>query len=243
MKRFRVLSAALLCMVFLFPVFPVAGEPLRSVYQVSNLTALRNGAYDGFVTVAELRTHGDFGIGTVHGLNGEMVALGGRFYLVTVDGTVHTLTGTERAPFAMVTRFQPTGAAEVKSDDATGLEELRKSLDRMIRPGSGIYAVQVHGVFRTLTLRSVPRREKPYPPLADVIKEQKVFAFEHVTGTMVGFRFPAYMAGVNAPGYHFHFIGAGQKIGGHVLDCAVSKGKASWSRVERFVMDPGPPED
>jgi acetolactate decarboxylase len=36
-------------------------------------------------------------------------------------------------------------------------------------------------------------------------------------GTIVGFRIPGYLEGVNVPGYHMHFLTADRRAGGHVL--------------------------
>lgn len=55
-------------------------------------------------------------------------------------------------------------------------------------------------------------------PLADVVREQNVFEAAQLEGTLVGFRFTAYMAGVNAGGWHFHFVDEARRLGGHVLD-------------------------
>lgn len=43
------------------------------IYQVSLLQGLTNGDYRGSVTVAELKQHGDVGIGTFDGLNLELI--------------------------------------------------------------------------------------------------------------------------------------------------------------------------
>jgi acetolactate decarboxylase len=70
--------------------------------------------------------------------------------------------------------------------------------------------------------RSVPRQSKPYPPMTEVVKSQRVFDLADVEGTMVGFRFPDYAAALNVPGYHLHFITADRRRGGHVLAADVS---------------------
>lgn len=46
------------------------------LFQYSTLEALLGGVYDGEVTVGELLTHGDFGLGTFNSLDGEMIILG-----------------------------------------------------------------------------------------------------------------------------------------------------------------------
>ena len=58
------------------------------LFQASTIGALLDGAYDGDLTFAELAEHGDLGLGTLNGLDGEMIALDGRFYRADVDGRV-----------------------------------------------------------------------------------------------------------------------------------------------------------
>mgnify|MGYP003565720958 CR=1 FL=1 len=76
----------------------------------------------------------------------------------------------------------------------------------------------MEGEFAYVKARSVPAQEKPYPPLSDVIENQTVFEFDDVRGTMVGFWCPSYIDGINAPGYHLHFLTADNSAGGHVLE-------------------------
>ena len=56
------------------------------LFQASTIGALLDGAYDGDLTFAELAEHGDLGLGTLNGLDGEMIALDGEFYRADVDG-------------------------------------------------------------------------------------------------------------------------------------------------------------
>ena len=58
------------------------------LFQASTIGALLDGAYEGDVTFAELAEHGDLGLGTLNGLDGEMIALDGRFFRADVDGRV-----------------------------------------------------------------------------------------------------------------------------------------------------------
>ena len=52
----------------------------REIYQTSTMGALLNGVYEGDVTIRELLRHGDFGLGTFNGLDGEMLVLDGVCY-------------------------------------------------------------------------------------------------------------------------------------------------------------------
>jgi acetolactate decarboxylase len=80
-------------------------------------------------------------------------------------------------------------------------------------------------LFEYVKTRSVPRQHKPYPPLAEVVKDQPTFELRDVSGSLVGFRFPDYAQGLNVSGYHFHFITADRSAGGHVLGCTLARGE------------------
>ena len=61
------------------------------LYQTSTINALLNGVYDGEVTFQELKEHGNFGLGTVDALDGEMIALDGKFYQIKTDGKAYSI--------------------------------------------------------------------------------------------------------------------------------------------------------
>jgi len=86
-----------------------------------------------------------------------------------------------------------------------------------------IYAIKIEGLFEYVRTRSVPAQEKPYPPLAEVVKTQPEFEFHNEKGTLVGFRLPEYLSGINVPKYHLHFITEDKKGGGHLLECETAK--------------------
>jgi acetolactate decarboxylase len=79
----------------------------HSIFQVSTFHALMHGKYDGETTFEELKKHGNFGIGTVTGLDGEVVALNGEFFQIKADGRVYSIAEQEKTPFAVVTFFKP----------------------------------------------------------------------------------------------------------------------------------------
>ncbi len=186
------------------------------LFQASTIGALLEGAYDGDLSFAELAEHGDLGLGTLNGLDGEMVALEGRFYRADVDGNVAEVPAEALTPFAVVTRFAPGVEAEIPGDGDHGA--LLARLDELLPAGAASAAIRVDGRFELVHARSVPRQIPPYRPLTEVVAEQHVFELCDVVGTMLGFRFPDYVEGIEVSGYHLHFISEDRARGGHVLD-------------------------
>jgi len=188
----------------------------ETLYQVSTLGALSVGVYDGDITYGEVEEHGDMGLGTFQGLDGEMVAVDGEYYQVKTDGVAYLVEDGAVAPFAAVTFFDSD--REGMPEEGLDYEGLQAFID-VLRPSDNMfYAIRIDGRFEYVKARSVPGQEKPYPPLSEVVEKQTVFEFQDIEGTMVGFWCPAYVGDLNASGYHMHFLTAGREAGGHVLE-------------------------
>lgn len=189
------------------------------LYQTSTIDALMYGLYDGEVSVEELLAHGDTGLGTFNALDGEMLVLGGECFKITSDGMAHRVPAQEKTPFAAVTFFDTD--LELPVPAGTGLQALTELIDAALPSPNLIYAVRVDGEFQRVRTRSVPRQTRPYPKLTEVVATQPTFELQNLSGTLVGFRCPYYVKGVNVPGYHLHFIDGSRTRGGHVLDVVV----------------------
>ena len=185
-------------------------------YQTSTITALLAGDYDGDLTCGELLTHGDFGLGTFEGLDGEMIVLDGVVYRAKLDGTIEVVDASEETPFAVVTFFEGKQFVSV-SQKPFGLDDLEELLAPATFDPQKPFAFRIEGKFDSLLTRSVPKQTEPYPPLTEAIKHQQERTHTNIEGTIVGFYFPQWAAGANVAGYHFHFISADKTVGGHVL--------------------------
>jgi acetolactate decarboxylase len=192
-----------------------AGREPHVLFQASTIAALLEGAYEGDLSFAELAEHGDLGLGTLNGLDGEMIALDGRFYRADVDGNVAEIAAETKTPFAVVADFTPSLDTEI--DGPLEHDDLLARLDRLIPADAASCAIRIDGRFELVRARSVPRQSPPYRPLTEVVAEQHVFELADVSGTMLGFRFPAYAEGIEVSGYHLHFISGDRGHGGHVL--------------------------
>lgn len=204
------------------------------LYQVSTIDALLQGVYDGALSVRELETHGDFGIGTLDGLDGEMLALDGNYYQVKSDGIAYPVSENMTTPFATVTFFEAD--EKLRPEKPMNLTELEQYLDLNLPSENFFYAVKIDGNFSYLKARSVPKQEPPYIKLANVVANQTVFEFENVSGTLVGFRTPDYVTSINVPGYHLHFITENRSTGGHVLEFELENGTAALDTTTFFFM-------
>jgi len=190
--------------------------------------------YDGEITYEELKQHGDFGIGTFNGLDGEMIGLEGKFYQIKADGIAYPVDSLLKAPFAVVTFFEPDKS--VLLNQGLDYNQLTQYLDNLLPTKNIFYAVKIEGVFRYIKTRSAPKQNQPYPPLVEVVKNQPTFEFHDVEGTIVGFRCPVYMEGINVPGYHLHFITGDKKAGGHLLECQIKNAKIELDYTSEFYM-------
>lgn len=207
------------------------------LYQVSTINALMEGLYDGEATLADLVRQGDIGIGTFDALDGEMVVLDGAVYQVRADGKVYRPGPRTTTPFASVTFFDPD--LTIRLDAALDLVQLEALMDRAAQDFAALsqadaaagqavvgavinrnmpLAVRITGTFRHVKTRSVPRQVKPYPRLVDVAARQPTFEFKDVRGTVVGFRLPEFIKGINVPGWHLHFLTEDRAAGGHILE-------------------------
>jgi acetolactate decarboxylase len=187
------------------------------LFQASSIGALLDGAFEGDLSFAELAEHGDLGLGTLNHLDGEMIAIDGEFFRADVDGNVTRVPAGAKTPFAVVVQFEPTIEEQLPEAEHSH-EELLAQLDRLVPDGASSCAVRLDGRFELVRARSVPRQTPPYRPLTEVVADQHVFELDGVKGTMLGFRFPTYVEGIEVPGYHLHFISADRSRGGHVLD-------------------------
>ena len=205
----------------------------NGITQVATIDALLSGVYDGHLSLMELRRHGDFGIGTFESLDGEMVLLDGMFYQVRANGRVYRPALLERTPFACVTPFVPDYRASITTP--TDMQALEGLIDAAVPEQNRFCAFRVHGYFKHVRTRSVPAQTKPYPPLAEVTRNQPVFEIAAVRGTVIGFRSPPFVKGVNVPGYHMHFLADDLSSGGHVLAFELTRGTLALDTVHDWL--------
>ncbi|MSX01748.1 MAG: acetolactate decarboxylase [Actinobacteria bacterium] len=198
----------------------LGAEPAdHAVIQTSTIAALLDTKYDGDVTIGEVLAGGDLGLGTLNGLDGELIIVDGEAWQAPAEGPVRRVSADEKTPFAVATRFITDEIVEIDSPLNHG--ELLDLLEQHAPQQSGCDAIRIDGLFPAVHVRSVYRQEEPYPPFADAAAHQVEWHYEALRGTVVGFRFPHAASSVEMAGHHLHFISDDRTKAGHLLECSV----------------------
>jgi acetolactate decarboxylase len=205
-----------------------------ALVQFSLLASLAAGDYLDGPRLSELLAVGDFGIGTFHRLDGEMIVLDGHVYQASADGVIRQPSLDVTAPFAAVTFFDEDGRVENLA--AHSLDLLDARINQSLPHRNLPYALRIDGEFSELTLRSVPAQNPPYEPLVDVVKQQVTWEHHNLRGTLVGLHCPGWIGNLNVTGYHWHFLSEDRQIGGHVLACQLKQGTLRYDACRSLVV-------
>ena len=188
-----------------------------TLYISAPVNALVEGIFQADTTVAQLRRHGDFALGTFNHLDGEMIMVNGQTYQVTGQGEVHTVADEVCSPFAIVTAFRELSRDELPNGFGS-IEELFVKLRELLPSPNVMYALWIDARFTFVRTRSVPRQES-YRPLVEVTRDQPTFERREIQGSLIGFFTPEFLCSLNVPGFHLHALSADRTFGGHLLQC------------------------
>lgn len=217
-------SSVLVLTLVVFTIFSQQ-TPLQNndvLFQASSLASLVNGSYQEKMTVHDLLNHGNFGLGAVEYMDGELVCLDAACYRVTTDGMAHELSPESKVAFASMVFFQPDKTFGIsEQQNFTGLQ---KYLDDKLMAKNDIFAIKIDGFFSDITTRTVHKQDKLYVPLSEVVANQTISHLYNTRGTLVGFYVPDYMKEINVAKYHFHFLTDNKEFGGHVLGFDMTNG-------------------
>ena len=187
----------------------------NTIYQVSTSGALVQGVFQGCVRVGDLLKHGDFGLGTFEGLDGEGILLDGCCWQACADGAVRQAPASALAPFWMVTRFQADHQEAL--GPVSSWADLTARIDARRDNANLFVAIRIRGVFERIRYR-VACKAQPGVDLVTATSAQATFELEQVAGTLVGFWTPGYAGAISLPGYHLHLLSDDRRHAGHVLE-------------------------
>ena len=100
-----------------------------------------------------------------------------------------------------------------------------------------MHMVRIDGFFEMVDARSENGLKGHHVELKDILNlNQKSFTFSNVSGSLVCLYYPDYMAGINAAGWHFHFVSDDRSKGGHVFNITMKKGTAVLDKISKIEM-------
>ena len=205
----------------------------NGMYQVSTLQALSMGYTRPVVNVGELIRHGSTGLGTFTGVNGEMIVLDGKCYRAAADGSAEETSLDSGVSFAAVARTDEWDEFEIGKKD--NIDSVKEWLTLKIEEDFGLnsmHIARIDGCFEKVAARSESPIYAHHIELKEMLsRTQRDFCFEKISGSLVCVYFPDYMDGINAPGWHLHFLSEDRKKGGHVFDLDMESGKVLLSKL------------
>jgi acetolactate decarboxylase len=210
----------------------------NKMYQVSTLQALALGYSKAVITVEDLLKEGDTGLGTFEDVNGEMIVMDGCCYRADKDGNVSVVPLETGIPFAAVSRLYGEQQFPLKNmpDGDTLKTELTLKIEERFGLNS-MHIIKIDGEFEKVDARSEAPYRSHHVTLKEVLSmNQEAFVFENIRGSLVGVYFPDYMDGINASGWHLHFISDDRKHGGHVFDVIMKSGKGQISKINSIEL-------
>ena len=207
---------------------------MKTLVQASTLNALMLGNFDQTVSVKDFLHHADTGIGTYTDLDGEAIFEGGVAYKATADGKVVTMKPEDGVAFGTVAQFDES-VPETELRDIKDIEALKEALEPLIKDNKNVfYMIKAAGDFQTMHVRSCFPSEKPYPTLSEVAENQREFHYANTRGSVIAVFCPAYVNGINLPGWHFHYLSGDKTQGGHILGLSADKLSVKINKIERF---------
>lgn len=208
----------------------------NNLYTIGHASAFIGGLYNAFYPYQQLKLKGDFGLGAPDLLDGELLILNGKIYQTQASGKTFEIKDDQiLTPFAVVNFFKKDQTFTPKTN--LSKDQLYAYLDSILPNQNTIYAIHIKGRFKNIKTRAFPPvKEKPYLPLAKMLALQQFFNFENINGDLVGYRIPAHMEGANISGYHFHFLSADQKSGGHLIDLSTAGISIEIDQLDSFTV-------
>jgi acetolactate decarboxylase len=196
---------------------PVNGDDDSPVLvQVSVIDALLQGIFEGIIPISNLKDYGDIGIGTFDKLDGEMIMYNDTIYQVVYSGEVKVPSEDIKTPFASVCEWKTNSSFSL---ERFNFDSLQTNFDDYFPTANIFYGVKMKGKFKYMKTRIV----EPNKPLGEAAANQHEFEFNNIDGVIVGFYCPEYVKGINATGFHLHFLSGDRKSGGHILSFEIEK--------------------
>jgi alpha-acetolactate decarboxylase len=206
------------------------------LYQYGIADAFVGGLYKGTLPLKDLKSKGDFGLGAPDMLDGELTILNGKVYQTKATGITIEAGDQFKTSLSFVTFFRPDKGFSMEKE--ANKEAVFQLISANLPNKNSIYAIKITGRFRMVKTRAFPPvKEEPFPVLTSIFHTQKTFDFSNTEGVLVGYYIPEYLNGINVKDFHFHFLSADKKQGGHVLDFVGENLKIELANLNSFELE------
>lgn len=203
------------------------------LFQAGTISGLLQGIYEGDIDFNHLAKHGDIGLGTFNGVNGEMVAVDGVFYRIDAKGQAEIVKPDVCTPFSLVAHDKPTSSFFIET--ISNCNELNEKIDAALPTKNIFYMIRIDAEIEWIKLRSEGCQTISHAPLAELLpKIQHIFELSQLKGTLVTTRCPNYSVGITIPGFHHHFISSDKTQGGHVFDVKLKNAQVHVTPLRHF---------
>lgn len=199
---------------------------MSTIYQQGSYSTLYGGFYEGTIKMTDALKHGNVGIGTLDGADGEVIILDGVAYHGNSENQVRVVEGNESLPYVAV--------IEHRSDlsfRASNLDEIVAKL-----PSKNIaYSIAISGTFKSVEISSKPADN--HEPYLDILAKQPHFTKENVKGTIVGIWSPEHLSGLYGNGFHLHFLSEDKTFGAHLVGADFENLNVEIGKITRSTQD------
>lgn len=139
------------------------------LYQHGTLGTLMAGLLEGTATINELLEHGNLGIATLTGSDGEVIFLDGKAYHANEHKQFIELKGDEKVPYASITNFK---ASKTFSLQQLSQDDVFAQIKNEMLSENLFSAVKIYGTFKYMHVRMMPAQQPPYTRLIDSARRQ-----------------------------------------------------------------------
>lgn len=127
------------------------------IYQFSLLNALMDGVCETGISVSELASKGNQGLGTFARMNGELLFLGTKVYQLLPGGKTRVADDKDQIPFAVSTNFVPQTTVEM---ELRNKDDVDNALNAFDNHASNLFMTyRINGHFEYIKCRTVRGQE------------------------------------------------------------------------------------
>jgi len=206
------------------------------LFQTGTISSLITGVYDGELDFKRLLTHGDTGLGTFNGVDGELIIVDGVCYRVNDKGVVNRVDITEKTPFTTLGHFESQQKKHLSS--IANWHAMETAIGKQLPSQNCIYLLKISGAFGYIKLRSEACQQKPYRPMIETMPDlERHFELTNTEGVIVATWFPESMSNLNVPGFHLHYLDDAKTTGGHVYDLSITAAELEICPIRELQID------